>query len=221
MIERPQVAVVIRPFHELGLSLCRMLGTEGTRIVVLDRDPAVGEAFCHRLALEGFPATFRFIDPDRIDGEQALHDDLADVYGQVKALITFYEPIATEHSINWLDLSSTAASQLVQRSFDWRLRLLKAMAPLFDSDGGGQVINVLMGLRDGDDWQQRPEALVARMLDDLLAPEWSARGVSVRHVATEVSGFTPGARDEQIERLNRDVARVLDLLAASREAASH
>ena len=79
MSKNPQVAVVISPFHEIGLTLCRLLALEGMRMVVVDRDPMVGEAFCRRLGLEGFSATYRFVDPDLAGCEAALRESLASI----------------------------------------------------------------------------------------------------------------------------------------------
>jgi hypothetical protein len=219
MNKQPQVAVVIRPFHELGLTLCRLLALEGTRIVVLDRDPAVGEAFCQRLGLEGFSASYRYVDPDLKHGEDRLREDLADVYGRIRALITFFEPVTADGRINWLKLSPSVSVKLVQQAFDWRLRMLKAMTPLFAPDAGGLVLNVLMGQRD-EQLTDRPDAMVAGMLNQLLAPEWSALGVQVRQVATSVGNFIPGAFDEEFDRLREDVDRVLEMINADRTPAN-
>lgn len=212
MDKQPQVAVVIRPFHELGLTLCRLLAMEGTRIIVLDRDPSVGEAFCHRLGMEGFSASYRFVDPDLRHGEGQLRKDLADVYGQIRTLITFFEPVAASNRLNFLDMSAEVALKLVQQAFDWRLRLLKALTPLFGDEQGGLVLNVVMGQGGEVDGGQRPDALIAGLLNELLAPDWAERGVQVRQVSTAVGGYTPGARDDEVERLQADVGRVLDLL---------
>ena len=211
-MKSPQVAVVISPFHEIGLTLCRLLALEGMRMVVVDRDPLVGEAFCRRMGLEGFSATYRFADPDLPDCEAALREDLLDVYGGIQCIISFYEPINGGRQLNWLELPPTLAWQLMERSFSWRLRLLKAMAPLFPAEAGGIILNVMLG--SDDDSDSRLDTSVASMLDQLLAPEWVRRNVVVRQIATNVSGFTPGSRDDELSRLNEDVRQIIQMLNA-------
>jgi NAD(P)-dependent dehydrogenase (short-subunit alcohol dehydrogenase family) len=211
--KNPQVAVVISPFHEIGLTLCRLLALEGMRMVVVDRDPMVGEAFCRRLGLEGFSATYRFVDPDLAGCEAALREDLADVYGRIHCIISFFEPVSGGRPLNWLELSPTVAWQLMERTFSWRLRLLKALAPLFPIEDGGIILNVMMGA-DKDGASGRLDATVASMVDQLLAPEWANRNVVVRQIATNVSGFTPGTRDDELTRLNEDVRQIIQMLNA-------
>ena len=213
MMNNPQVAVVISPFHEIGLTLCRLLALEGMRMVVVDRDPTVGGAFCRRLGLEGFSASYRYADPDLPGCEAALREDLLDVYGRVQCIISFYEPVHGGRELNWLELSPTLAWQLIERSFSWRLRLLKAMAPLFPVEEGGVILNVMMGM-DSDGADSRVDNSVGSMLDQLLAPEWLRRNVVVKQIATNVSGFTPGARDDQLKRLNEDVRHIIQMLNA-------
>ena len=210
-MSNPKVAVVISPFHEIGLTLCRLLALEGMRMVVVDRDPLVGEAFCRRMGLEGFSTTYRFADPDLPGCETALRDDLQDVYGQIQCILSFYEPANQGSEVNWLELSPSLAWQLIERSFSWRLRLLKAMAPLFPVESGGVILNVMMGM-DDEDASTRIDTNVTSMLDQLLAPEWSRRNVVVKQIATRVSGFTPGSRDDQLSRLNEDVREIIQML---------
>lgn len=212
-IKTPQVAVVISPFHEIGLTMCRLLALEGMRMVVVDRDPKVGEAFCQRMGLEGFSASYRFVDPDLPGCEQALREDLLDVYGQIQCIITFHEPCQTGCEFNWLELSPTLALQLIERSFSWRLRLLKALAPLFPADQGGVILNVMMGL-NGDAGNPRLDTSVASLLDQLLASEWLRRNVLVRQINTNWSGFTSNSRAEQLSRLNEDVREIVQMLNA-------
>ena len=212
-MSNPQVAVVISPFHEIGLTLCRLLALEGMRMVVVDRDPLVGEAFCRRMGLEGFSTTYRFADPDLPGCETALREDLLDVYGRIQCIISFFEPIQDGRAVNWLELPPTLAWQLIERSFSWRLRLLKALAPLFPVEAGGVILNVMMGM-DSDGADSRVDNSVGSMLDQLLAPEWLRRNVVVKQIATNVSGFTPGSRDDELKRLNEDVRHIIQMLNA-------
>ena len=125
----------------------------------------------------------------------------------------WFRPINSGRELNWLELSDSLAWQLIERSFSWRLRLLKAMAPLFPAESGGVILNVMMGMED-EASGARIDTNVASMLDQLLAPEWLRRNVVVRQIATRVSGFTPGSRDDQLSRLNDDVREIIQMLNA-------
>jgi len=213
MHDQPQVAIVLRPFHELGLTLCRLLALEGTRIIVLDRDPSLGEAFCQRLALEGASASYRFVDPDLRHGEERLRDDLADVYGRIRTLISFFEPVARSRRLDWLELAPEVGLKLVQQAFDWRLRLMQALTTLFDDDEGGIVLNVLMGSRDAR-WTERTDGAVADLVGRLMGPAWSERGIDVLQIETGAASV-PGS-EEDFERLRDDIDQIVDLVNGER-----
>ncbi len=182
--EDPPVAVVLQPYHDLGLGLGRHLSRRGARVVAVDPDPASGEAFCRRLAWEGGAASYRFAAPGQRGAATALLSDLELVYGRVDWLISFFA--GPRHPLGWLQLKSDLASQLIERHVTHRLEFLKSLAPLLEKSVHRTMIQVSLGV------EPRVEGAVAGFWDRLLANRWADSGIATVSLATGASAAPPG-----------------------------
>ena len=198
---RYQVVVVLDPFHPLGLAVCRRLALDGLRPVAVSADPVAAESFCSRLAIEGFTVPHRTIDNSFPNCESWLAEDLREVYGGLRGMLSFFE--ARSRHGRWLDVPLTVADEVLRRSMSRRLRMLRALAPLLAHRGF--LHNVVMGKvrRDGTPLAQ-VEGATAYLWDDLLAEEWEQRGVMVRRTYTRLQLRDP------VDDLDHNVNRVLD-----------
>lgn len=197
---RQDVVLLLEPFHPLGTSICRRLALDGLRPIAVSGDPTAGEAFCSRLALEGFTVPHRAIDL-QLDGcELRLARDVQLVYGGLRGMISFFRPRSGQG--HWLDVPLVAADDLLRRSTSGRLRMLRALAPLLANRGFLQ--DVIMGRMDGAGARlAQVDGAAAHLWDDLLADEWERRGIRVRRTYTRLQ-----MRGGQAE-LADDVERVL------------
>ncbi len=201
----PPIAVVLQPYHDLGLGISRYLTRSGARVVAVDPDPASGEAFCRRLAWEGGSATYRFLSPEQPRAGVSLLNDLDLVYGRVDWLISFFA--GPRHPLGWLQLQSELASQMIERHVAHRLAFLKALTPLLEKSAHRSMIHVSLGV------EPRLETAVSEFWDRLLESRWHGSGISTRCLVTEASSAPPGTASV-------DVAADLERLIAALDDAA-
>ena len=109
-----RTAVVTGGGQGIGLACAEALGEAGARIVIADRDPAMGEAGCAGLKAKGYAAEAVIMDvtdPARVSEVAA---ELAGRHGKVDILVnnagiarseTPAEKVADEHWLNVIDVN--------------------------------------------------------------------------------------------------------------------
>lgn len=198
---RSEVVLLVEPFHSLGQAVCRQLARERLRPIIVSSDPARGEAFCVRMAIEGFSIPHRTLHMDFPACETRLGEDLTKVYGGLRGIVSFFQPIRGRS--HWLDLPIIVADALLRRAVNQRLRLLQAMAPMLGE--GGFLLDVVMGVANtAGEPVVAVEGMSAQLWDGLLAGELERRGILVRRSYTRFT-VKPGETG-----FRRDAERVLD-----------
>ncbi|MEM9302841.1 MAG: hypothetical protein AAGE01_12050 [Pseudomonadota bacterium] len=201
--------LLLDPFHALGRSFCAFVARRGELPIAVSEDPDAGSEFSVRMALEGTCVPHRTIHTSFPDAELRLAQDLGQVFGGIRGMVSFFPlPVRRE---NWLELPLTAANELVRESVNRRLRLLRALAPLLERRGFLQ--NVIMGVIDEDGSPvSRVDEATAHLWDDLLAGEWERRGVLVRRTYTRMVASDGGSFEtlfEDLDRVQADFERCL------------
>ncbi|MDJ0655660.1 MAG: hypothetical protein QNJ40_15960 [Xanthomonadales bacterium] len=196
------VAVVIQPYHDLGLALMTELSRRGVRLVIVDSDLGAGEAACHRLAWQGGTAAFRYLSPDQRDGELALRQDLEAVYGRVDRLISFF-PGANNPTV-WIKLEAAVAGEIIDRHVGHRLRLMQALSPLLENSPEARLIHISLGS------EPRAEAAVAGLWDRLLHKHWTRSGIRTFSLTTRTGNMPPGSLPGS--SILEDLQRLVDLV---------
>ena len=200
--DRPPVAVVLKPYHDLGLGICRHLSRRRARVVVLDPDPTAGEAFCRRLAWEGGLVSYRFASPEQRGGAAALLQDLEIVYGRVDWLISFF--VSPKYPLGWLELQSEVVSEILERHVSHWLDFLRALTPLLERSTRKTMIHVSLGVG------QRAEAAVAGFWDRMLCERWQGSGITALSLVTTASPNPPGV--DPSPTTSRDLERLIAAL---------
>lgn len=181
-----QVALVTGGGQAIGLSSAEALAEAGAKVVIADRDAAVGESGRDSLKAKGYDVDFALMDVTNSARVNEVADDVVRRLGKIDILVnnagiarsmTPAETVTDEHWLNVLDVNLNGTFWCCRAFGNY---MLKAKS--------GKIVNIgsMSGFIVNKPQEQafyNASKAGVHHLTKSLAAEWGARGVRVNAVA--------------------------------------
>ncbi len=141
-----KIAVVTGANRGIGFEVVRQLAQQGLTVILTCRDPQKGQQAVEQLAQEGLTVYFHPLDVTSDESCEQFSQNLQQTIGRVDILINNAGifPEGTDPSLSLsqsiLDLPRDVLLQTLETNTFGALRVVKALRPIFSSDG--RIINV-------------------------------------------------------------------------------